>query len=73
MDVPNAGPAADAFFGGACADRPINFDVKRTATFTGRFRLRLRDDRTIYTVGIEAVESVRITPEPRVIGGELRH
>jgi hypothetical protein len=69
MDVPNADPAVDAFFSGTCA-MPIDFDVKRTATFTGRLRLRLRDESTIYTVGIEAVENVRITPGPRVIGSE---
>lgn len=71
MDAPNADPAVGTFFAGACAGRPINFDVKRTATFTGRFRLRLRDDRTIYTVGVEAVESVKITPRPRVTGSEV--
>jgi hypothetical protein len=70
LDVPKADPAVDTFFSGACA-RPINFDVKRTAMFTGRFRLRLRDDRTIYTVGIEAVESARISPGPRVMGSEV--
>ena len=73
MYVPNADPTVDTFFSGACAGRPINFDVKRTATFTGRFGLRLRDDRTIYTVEIEAVESVRITPGPRVMGSEVPH
>jgi hypothetical protein len=50
---------------------PINFDVKRTATFTGRLRLRLLDERTIYMVGIEAVENIRITPGPRLMGSEV--
>jgi hypothetical protein len=71
VDVPNTDPAVDAFFSGACAGRPINFDVKRIATFTGRFRLWLRDDRMIYTVGIEAVEGVRITPRPQGAGSEV--
>ena len=36
------GPAADAFFEGACAGQPIDFGAKRRATFTGRFSVRSR-------------------------------
>jgi hypothetical protein len=63
--VPNVNPAVGAFFRSACDGRPINFDVKMAATFTGRFRLRLRDQATVYVVEIQTLGSVRITPGRR--------
>lgn len=58
-------PAVDAFFDGACAG-PIKIGVLRAATFTGRFRLRPHDQSTVYTLEVEDVENIRITPAPRV-------
>jgi hypothetical protein len=54
-------PASDAFFEGACASITINRDVKRTATFAGRFRLRSEDWGTVYILEIERVENARIS------------
>jgi hypothetical protein len=54
-------PAINAFFYAACADSPIELDARRTATFTGRFRLRLRGQRTVYALQIESVSGVRET------------
>jgi hypothetical protein len=65
---PNPSPAVDAFFDSACV-RPINFDVRRTARFAGRFRLRLRDQRTICVLEIESLEDVRVALPPRIKAG----
>lgn len=46
----------------AVVANPIEFDVRRTATFTGRFRLRLHGQRTVYGLQIESVENITITP-----------
>jgi hypothetical protein len=61
-------PEADRFFEGACMGTPINFDARRTATFVGRFRLRLRDQRTIYILEIEGVKNVKIGQAPTARG-----
>jgi hypothetical protein len=57
-------PQVDAFFSDACAARPFDFETKRTATFTGRFRLRSEDQGTVFALEIERVANVKITPPP---------
>lgn len=57
----STGPAADAFFEGACAGRPIDFGAKRRATFTGRFRLRSEPPFTVFVLEVESVKKIRIT------------
>jgi hypothetical protein len=61
-------PEADRFFEGACTGTAISFDARRTATFVGRFRLRLRDLRTIYILEIEGVRNVKIEQAPTAKG-----
>jgi hypothetical protein len=53
--------AADAFFDGACSSNPIDRRAKRTATFTGQFRLRSENRRTIYALEIEWVANIEVS------------
>jgi hypothetical protein len=53
--------AVESFFEDICTEMPINFDVIRRATFTGRFRLRERNTATIFVLDVEAVRP--ITPD----------
>ncbi len=47
---------------GLVQDRPFDFDSKRSATFTGRFRLRKEDRRIIYVPDVERVENPEVRP-----------
>ena len=58
----SSSPTTDAFFEGACAGPRIDFDSKRRATFTGRFRLRSERGRTIFVLEVESVKDIKITP-----------
>ena len=60
-------PRVESFFETACAERSIDFDVKRSATFTGYFRLRERNAATIFILDIESVRGIKISPGPQVI------
>jgi hypothetical protein len=59
----HADHGVERFFEGICADRPINFDVIRRATFTGRFRLRELNTDTIFVLDVESVRSINISPK----------
>jgi len=61
--APQADRAVESFFTGVCAEMPINFDVIRRATFTGRFRLRERKAATIFVLDVESVRSINISPK----------
>lgn len=52
---------AAAFFEGACASRPFDFSSKRRATFTGIFRIRARNGRSICTLDVEGVTGIKIS------------
>lgn len=58
-------PAADAFFEGACASGQFDATVKRTATFTGTFRIQKRNGRSICALEIERVANVKISSATR--------
>ncbi len=53
--------AASDFFDGACSSNPIDRRAKRTATFTGQFRLRSENRRTIYALEIERVANIEVS------------
>jgi hypothetical protein len=61
----NADREVESFFETACAERPINFDVKRRATFTGYFRLRERNAAIIFVLDVESVRGIKINPGRR--------
>jgi hypothetical protein len=55
----------ESFFEGICTEMPINFDVIRRATFTGRFRLRERNGATIFVLDVESVRGIKVSPKGR--------
>jgi hypothetical protein len=55
-------PTVDAFFHAACATRPFYSNPKRTATFTGRFRLLSEDRGIVYALEIERIANIRLSP-----------
>ena len=55
-------PAVDAFFEAACEGRPIDFGAKRTATFTGRLRSPVNDQKSPFVLEIETIRDVKIAP-----------
>jgi len=59
--VRQADQSVESFFEGVCAEMPINFDVTRRATFTGRFRLRERKAATIFVLDVESVRSIKVS------------
>jgi hypothetical protein len=52
---------AEAFFEGACADNHFDSSVKRTATFTGMFRMRSENGRSICALDVDRVTSIKIS------------
>lgn len=57
-----AEPGVESFFETACAEGPIDFNVKRSATFTGYLRLRERNAAAIFVLDVESVRGIEISP-----------
>jgi hypothetical protein len=51
----------EPFFESICAELPRSLDVMRSATFTGYFRLRERNDATIFVLDVESVRGIKIS------------
>jgi hypothetical protein len=58
----HADHTVESFFEGICAEMPIDLDMTRRATFTGRFRLRERNAATIFVLDVESVRNIKISP-----------